>query len=747
MDAKKGVEDWPQLERMRTRFLAICPDFIDFEQRKGFYFEQERAYKDDLIGQAQSILSGHHEEQPEKLGGQFLDLVKKSNFVGWRAFDAIAKGGADARKETAQALGEMLLSKESLPAVIETAALRIHPILRSDNNPAIGLVRSLVTSAIALAKPKDAISVKTLSMQAAIKELTGDTIIKSAVISAHEYEAILQIALRISDRMVEWNWKPRDLWDVQGFLWVATNYGKAPVLAEGGALIEDDEDDDRMTGKQFIPLNQILFGPPGTGKTWATARLAVEICNGTAPDDRKQLRKEYDELRRANRITFTTFHQSIGYEEFVEGLRPVTENEDEEDQAPAGFHLETRHGIFRNICTLAEQARKRGGKAAAFDFTKRQFFKMSLGRASTESHIYQAAIAGNYIVLGWGGDLDWSDTKYDDFQAVFDRWQEKEPGTSGNSGNIAQTWCFRSLMKKGDIVIVSNGNRRFRAVGEILGDYEFVPQGEGGNHRRVVKWLAVIKDSLPIETIYDGNLSQVTCYRLVKSRMKLEALAGLVTADAQPMSSSAEPYVLIIDEINRANISKVLGELITLIEPDKRLGGQNEITVTMPYSNDDFGVPNNLYIVGTMNTADRSIALLDTALRRRFHFTEMMPDYSCLNRQVEEIHLGKLLAAINRRVEWLFDRDHQIGHSYFTDVESKADLDHVMQAKVIPQLAEYFYEDWEKVRAALNDTNEAFIKVTKLGPPKMLQSDGEDRSHYSIHMGEIPSEGYVTASE
>jgi hypothetical protein len=223
---------------------------------------------------------------------------------------------------------------------------------------------------------------------------------------------------------------------------------------------------------QKHPLNHILFGPPGTGKTWMTARLAVEICNGSAPSDRGDLMHAYDELVRTNRVTFTTFHQSIGYEEFVEGLRPVTDSDDDGDAQPsAGFRLESRNGIFREICALAEQARKRGGRPGKFDFTGRQFFKMSLGRARTESHIYDAAIEGSYIILGWGGDVDWSDAKYEEYHAVFDRWQEEEPSASGNSGNISQIWRFRSLMKKGDIVIVSDGNFRFRAIGEVTGDY------------------------------------------------------------------------------------------------------------------------------------------------------------------------------------------------------------------------------------------------------------------------------------
>ncbi len=504
-----------------------------------------------------------------------------------------------------------------------------------------------------------------------------------------------------------------------------------------------------MADTQKHPLNLILFGPPGTGKTWTTARLAVEICNGSAPSDRGVLMKAYNELVGAGRVVFTTFHQSVGYEEFVEGLRPVTDSEDDgDDQTSAGFRLEPRNGTFRDICALAEQARKRGGRPGKFDFTRRQFFKMSLGRARTEGHIYDAAIRGGYIVLGWGEDVDWSDAKYDDYQAVFDRWQLEKPGASGKSGNISQIWRFRSSMKKGDIVIVSDGNFRFRAIGEVTGDYEFHPQqNEDGNHRRSVRWLAVLDESLPIETIHEGQLAQTSCYLLTRSRMKLDALAEQVATEPASTSSAPEPFVLIIDEINRANVSKVLGELITLLEPDKRLGEHNALTVKLPYSKNDFGVPNNLHIIGTMNTADRSIALLDIALRRRFDFMELMPDYSCLDRKIDGIHIGNLLSAVNRRVEWLFDRDHQIGHSFFTDIDSKAELDRVMRARVIPLLTEYFYEDWEKVRAALNDSEACFIEVETLAAPQMLKEEGEERPRYAVRNGDIPIQGYLAALE
>jgi len=395
-----------------------------------------------------------------------------------------------------------------------------------------------------------------------------------------------------------------------------------------------------------------------------TAKKAVELCDGAVPQGgRAELMARYRELVDRKRIEFVTFHQSYSYEDFIEGLRPeagVAES-GEEDTA-AGFRLIPKPGIFQ---TIAERAASNRGAVAIspMNFEGHQVFKMSLGRSANddEAYLFDEAIGGGYVLLGYGGEVDRSDPAYQKFDEIKKRWQKINPEATGNDPNVQQIFALRSWLKIGDLVVVSDGNRRFRAIGEVTGPYRYVErERDTYHHQRAVKWLWVKPDGLPREEIYNKSFSQVSIYQLNSENLKMPALAQIVTSGkASSGAGVPESYALVIDEINRANISKVFGEIITLIEQDKRVGMENAITLTLPDSGRSFGVPANLHVVGTMNTADRSIALLDTALRRRFHFQELMPNADLLKENVEGVNLRAVLRGLNARIEYLFDRDHQ----------------------------------------------------------------------------------------
>ncbi|MCY4318109.1 MAG: AAA family ATPase [Alphaproteobacteria bacterium] len=471
------------------------------------------------------------------------------------------------------------------------------------------------------------------------------------------------------------------------------------------------------------PLNLILYGPPGTGKTFSTAAEAVRLCGEPVPEDREELMQAYRRLAAAGRIEFVTFHQSMSYEDFVEGRQPTTGADDNDDNT-VGFRLETVPGIFRRIARRAETSRGLSAEGEAITVSGRQIFKMSIGEASNpeDAHLFKEAIDGGYTLLGFG-DIDWSDDRYASREAII---EALESDVTARSGAVQMPFIFRNWVRQGDIVIVSKGNSLFRAIGEFTGDYEFHPRPEGDYaHRRAVRWLWVDRQGVSVSEIYSRRFTQKTIYKLfTDEQLNIPALERYLNS----RQGEPEAFVLIIDEINRANISKVFGELITLLEPDKRLGQPNELKVRLPYSHDEFGVPSNLHILGTMNTADRSIALLDTALRRRFIFREMMPDPSLLAAEACELDLPRLLETLNERIEYLYDREHRIGHASFIGCASRADVDAVMRHKVIPLLAEYFFEDWEKVAAVLGDVEPhegpiegGFLKRSVLRAPPGLE--------------------------
>ena len=447
------------------------------------------------------------------------------------------------------------------------------------------------------------------------------------------------------------------------------------------------------------PLNQVLYGPPGTGKTFHTVGLALSILEPktiTRPDSIQALKQAYP-----GQVEFVTFHQSFSYEDFVEGIQAKAHD--------GKISYEIVDGVFKQLC-LTAQAKVSGQSSEPMNLASRNVWKMSLGNTlQNEDFIYEECLENNYVLLGWGGDIDFSDSS--NRGEVHEKMSHALGETlEDNNYAVTSVNVFKNIMQTGDLIIVSDGNSKFRAVAEVTGEYEFLVDDSrtGFKQKRPVRWLKTFAPSLPASRIFDKSLSQMTLYQLKAGTLNFERFQALLSTpenDAIP-----KPHVLIIDEINRGNISRIFGELITLIESSKRAGNDEAIEVTLPYSKESFSVPNNLYIIGTMNTADRSLALMDTALRRRFDFIEMMPDSGLVAEDLDGINVRKMLEVMNQRIEALYDREHTLGHAFLMNVNSLEELRQAFKNKILPLLEEYFYDDWQKIRWVLGEAKDYFYE-------------------------------------
>lgn len=497
-------------------------------------------------------------------------------------------------------------------------------------------------------------------------------------------------------------------WTLNGECWVTSRNSLDDVIRKIdstlGNFVENNYENHKEIDKMNIPLNQILYGPPGTGKTYNTVLKAMSIIDNTEYKDVSEeqysaLKTRFDELKQAGQIEFVTFHQSYSYEEFVEGIKPYIPEWGTTDNADVKYIGE--NGIFKEICKNARQI-KTDKTSHKIDFSRTRIFKMSLG-ANWENEtedIYNYCLTNNVVALGWGDDNDFSSCN-----------------TSEEFRNLDSTWgakaveIFKNWMRVGDIILISNGNSNIKAIAQITGEYEYHNDREIRYCQfRNVNWL-YNGDDIPVAKFYDKKLSQQAIYGFYNkdkegkddynSSINTNVLNKIITGNIN--SVEEKPYILIIDEINRGDVSKIFGELITLIEEDKRIGNKYQMKTILPYSKESFGVPNNLYIIGTMNTADRSIALLDTALRRRFDFEEIMPRPELLGgKVVEGINLQTLLTRINERITNKYDRDHQIGHSYLMGVNTKEQLERAYKNRILPLLNEYFYNESKTVAEILN---------------------------------------------
>ncbi|EKK8917777.1 AAA family ATPase [Campylobacter coli] len=456
------------------------------------------------------------------------------------------------------------------------------------------------------------------------------------------------------------------------------------------------ENEKILSENQNLSLNQILYGPPGTGKTYHTIDKALEILGENLESrDRDEKKAKFDEYVKDGQIVFTTFHQSYGYEEFVEGIKPMMNNEANSQE----IQYEIKDGIFKDICNRALENYENSNLN-----TEELREKIKL-REKVEKFL-------NRLL------------------------ETNEPISKTKGGNF-----FINSFNNNTIEIYSEDVERFDGIFKLS----------------LSTFITLLKSNIEFNSavemfkkVFDRDYADRThtyYFNLVNKFKEYEKQAVLKTEDNKISSNSLNSYIIIIDEINRGNVSKIFGELITLIEPSKRIGESEELKVTLPYSGKKFGVPKNVYILGTMNTADRSITSLDTALRRRFEFVEMMPDPDLLknvfickdveNPNKDEDYLGddaktegfaeilqNILISINKRIEFLLDREKTIGHAFFMSEAVKFNKDNwckpdkyeedwyvlsisklksIFQNKIIPLLQEYFYNDYALISAVLND--------------------------------------------
>ncbi|MBK6819806.1 MAG: AAA family ATPase [Bacteroidetes bacterium] len=360
-------------------------------------------------------------------------------------------------------------------------------------------------------------------------------------------------------------------------------------------------------------------------KTYHTINYALSIIekkslNDLLKEDRAELKIRYDKYINEDRIVFTTFHQSMSYEDFIEGIKPIEPLEE-----GGNISYKVVDGIFKQICK-------------------------------------KAVVRNNDVFK-----------VLDKFKSEIYEDEGKDPITIKSP-----TTTFDVIYKYGNVFHVSPLN----------------------TSKKEKPWYSVSIDNI-ISYYNTGILTgtnqtytrEITDY-LIKNKNLNKSDIAIVDI------SNVPNYVIIIDEINRGNVSAIFGELITLIEESKRQGKAETLEILLPYSKEKFSVPKNVYIIGTMNTADRSVEALDTALRRRFQFIEMPPNYELEKLQnilIENISLSSLLKTINERIEYLLNRDHTIGHSYFLDISSVGDLKISFFKNIIPLLQEYFYGDYAKM--------------------------------------------------
>ena len=436
--------------------------------------------------------------------------------------------------------------------------------------------------------------------------------------------------------------------------------------------------------------NVVLYGAPGTGKTYDVPELAVRLCDPAfmaADPSREEIVSRYNQLKTEKRIAFTTFHQSLDYEDWIEGLRPVVN-----ENSQVTYEIES--GIFKKLCEEAERPVVKDKQVGIAD--NAVVWKVSL-QGTGDNDVRRECMENNHIRIGW-----------DDYGPVI----SDETDWSVYNGEGKQILdAYINKMKIGDIVMSCYSSQTIDAIGVVVGDYEF--EDKFPNYKRVrrVNWLVKNINENIVEMNDGKTMTLGTVYRL--NSITLDNVKSILEKynTSSKMEENDKAYVMVIDELNRGNVSKVFGELITLLEADKRKGRINAESVVLPYSKKGFHIPNNVYLIATMNTADRSLGSLDYAIRRRFAFIAEKPfglEVEGFNEELFELVSSLFVKNFDEYKESGWDQtmklepadtlseeykpeDVWIGHSYFLmqDEEGEDNTSNRLLYEIIPLLEEY----------------------------------------------------------
>jgi 5-methylcytosine-specific restriction endonuclease McrBC GTP-binding regulatory subunit McrB len=488
------------------------------------------------------------------------------------------------------------------------------------------------------------------------------------------------------------------------FQLLAINEGNKELKVIAQKIIAGDNSvtSSKLTTTKKMSFNKILFGPPGTGKTYNTIDESLKIVSPmeyadivnselSKEEKRKKLKDLYNSYVDRGQIAFCTFHQSLNYEDFIEGIKPGVE---EYGDGTKIVTYDIEDGIFKQLALRASYSYLKAFQPAVNEITTTELKFDLLWDAMLSELEKQLSENGNIELNTRLGKINVVDIS-DRGNIVF------QHGLNGNRTYIVSYSRLKALQEgirsKGELDAFTNINHAIRAV-------------IGGCN--ATAYYAALDKLFSITVQTSASKEETTIlpekHPTYLEQKELIEKSGYTYFSNLSNTAVADKFVLIIDEINRGNVSQIFGELITLIEDDKRLSCDEALSVVLPYSKKRFAVPPNLYILGTMNTADKSIEALDTALRRRFIFQEMPPNPALLTVNVGQINLQQLLLKINYRIEVLLNKDHLIGHSFLINVDSIDKLKASFQNKIIPLLQEYFYGDYGKIGLVLG---EGFVKL------------------------------------